>query len=208
MWFLGRMVLSSYSSFFFKSAYNNNSFDYRTKYHKKTEYFEWEVQVVGFERLFVRENNLLASCWAPLLFKLAVWGFVMNQPPTSSSATCSWGSCWTFFLTWAVWILLVGLTLDSGTEHFWTSSIFLTWATVCRLLCNEGSEHYFFKKLKCCFSYSTNGMTLGSNSVFFCGGLYVPFWIFWIQVSVYLIEFTNSWRTFFFLPIWSFLLLH
>ena len=118
-------------------------------YHIKTEYFEWEVHVVGFERLFVLENNLLASCWAPLVFLEAVCGFVMNQPPRSYSTYFSWLCSITFFLTWAVCILLVGLTLDSGTEHFWTSSIFLTWETVCLFLCKDGSEHYLL--ITCCF---------------------------------------------------------
>ena len=58
-----------------------------------TEYFECDVQVVGFDLLFPRENNLLASCWAPLRFIEAVWGLVMNHPPLSPSFTstgCSW----------------------------------------------------------------------------------------------------------------------
>lgn len=56
-------------------------------YQMKTEYFECEVQVVGFELLLLRENSLLASCWAPRLRLQAVCGLVIIHPPQSYSAT-------------------------------------------------------------------------------------------------------------------------
>lgn len=127
----------------------------------KTEYFEWDVAVVGLELLLFLENSLLASCWAPLLLQ-AVWGFVIIHPPQSSSPTGSQDSC--FFML-AVWILRVDLTLESGFANFWISSIFLTCPTATLLLYREDSDFSFFI---ICFSYSTNGMSLGWLSYRLC----------------------------------------
>lgn len=64
----------------------------------KTEYFECEVQVVGFELLLFRENNRLASCCAPRLRLQAVCGLVIIHPPQSYSAIAAYTNYDLFFV--------------------------------------------------------------------------------------------------------------